>query len=157
MKHLHIILFQLAFGVTPCTQACGADVDVAKGRKGVGRKFEIGIHARNDVITAARQFYRLGIDDNFMSHMKRGKLTYLANVRKIRADKADWPRSHDGTEEDAVKDDIRRWTEALVEVDEVLNKKSNESDFEDGSMVPEADGKVDSDADPDDEAWYDSE
>lgn len=161
LSHLHRILFVLGFGATPNVYYVGpkgTDGDVPEGRrKDISAKFNFVVTKRNQVITAARQLERPGIRQNFMSPLKRGKLAFVASKLKIGTKNETFPRSADVTEEIAVEKDRRRWADALIEVDKVLNGHSAESETEHTTTESAVEDEVDSDTDSVADAEYDSD
>lgn len=165
LRELHLILFELAFGVAAYHKVLGNDFGIKinptkGGREDVTKKIEILVLARNTIITVARQFDRPGIDNEFMSPLKRGKLTFLAKMLKRGAVAEDKPGEFDVSEEEAVEDDRRRWGNALLRVDEVLRNGSDESRVEGentDSEVDHHDDGTDSDTASDADACCDTD
>lgn len=151
LKELHRILYHLAFDVEPKVQVNKKRDESAKDRRDdVTKKFGFVIRRRNNVISVARHCHRPGIEHNFMSPLKLGKLSFLAGRLKRREQSA-----FDANEEEELENDKIRWTSTLAMVEDVRRRHFAEDAMDTGSSGATSGDNVDSDAAPVDDIDYD--
>lgn len=138
LKELHVILYHLAFGVEVKVHLTKRPDGIPESvGDNVCRKFALYVVRRNDVITVARHCRRPGIEHNFMSPLKLGKMLFIAD--KLKHGERSRPAASDAIEEEAVESDKARWISTLARVAAVrrryLPKDKSETDPSGASYV----------------------